>query len=92
VGLLVCAAAFGFGLLVEGCLQCLAKSGFENSKSIGMSTMGGEYFGKKHGGHENTKTQGHELFVRKKSGQVWGSCNVEKTPKVRETFGAWVVD
>jgi hypothetical protein len=40
----VCAATFGFSLLGEGCLQFLAKSGSENSKSIGMSTMGGEFY------------------------------------------------
>jgi hypothetical protein len=33
-----------FCLLGEGDMQCLAKSGFENSKSIGMSKMGEEFF------------------------------------------------
>jgi hypothetical protein len=32
-----------FGLLGEGCLQFLAKSGIETSKLIGMSNMGGDF-------------------------------------------------
>jgi hypothetical protein len=51
------AETFGFDLFYEGCWQCLAKPSSESSKRIGMSTMGGEFFVKK---HEDTKERLYE--------------------------------
>ena len=79
--------AFGFN---KGCLQCLAKPSYENSKRIGMSTMGGEFFGKKHDGtkarlYERTTTRLHERTMAQAEvhpynmKQVYcsGDCNLE---------------
>jgi len=80
--LLGCAATFGFGLFGEGCWQCLAKPGSENSKRIGMRTMGGEFFGKK---HEDTKERLYERTMAQaevhpynmKQAYGSGNCNLE---------------